>query len=82
MKVCTIPGCGNKHLANGLCRPHYDQKRRDTPLAKEKRKEANRSRYAQYHRTPGGRIDWIIRAQVAEKRVAELEAELRKYAHD
>lgn len=82
MKICTVPGCGNKHLAHGLCRPHYDRKRRSTPQERVKQKETNRRRYAQYYRAPGGKIDWKIRAEVAERRVAELEAELRKYACD
>lgn len=78
MKKCTIAGCGNKHLANGLCRPHYDQRRRESPLHREKCKAANRSNYAEYHRTPGGRIDWRIRAEVAEKRITELETLLER----
>lgn len=78
MKKCTIAGCGNKHLANGLCRPHYDQRRRESPLHREKCKAANRSNYAEYHRTPGGRIDWRIRAEVAETRITELETLLER----
>ena len=27
-KVCTVPGCTNKHLAKGFCQKHYRQKYR------------------------------------------------------
>ena len=26
-KVCSVPGCGRKHAAKGLCANHYQQKR-------------------------------------------------------
>jgi hypothetical protein len=31
-KHCTVEGCGVTHYAKGLCRPHYEQKGRGTPL--------------------------------------------------
>jgi hypothetical protein len=36
-KSCTIPGCGDKHLAKGLCLTHYTRKRKHgDPLIERK----------------------------------------------
>ncbi len=40
MKICNHPGCQEQHIARGLCRSHYDEKRR------EQRQEKARIRYA------------------------------------
>lgn len=41
-KSCTIPGCPDKHLANGLCRKHYSRQRRSgDPLVLKGRKSAD-----------------------------------------
>ncbi|EJH0532852.1 hypothetical protein NCH95_004456, partial [Salmonella enterica] len=39
---CSVPGCGRKHVAHGLCQRHYDMKRREDPEQVEKFREANR----------------------------------------
>ncbi|WP_316391880.1 hypothetical protein [Citrobacter farmeri] len=39
---CSVPGCGRKHVARGLCQRHYDMKRREDPEQVEKFREANR----------------------------------------
>lgn len=31
-RTCTVDGCENVHLANGLCRLHYERVRRGKPL--------------------------------------------------
>lgn len=30
IRTCTIDDCNRKHVANGLCRKHYDQNRNDS----------------------------------------------------
>ena len=30
IRTCKVDGCTKKHVANGLCRRHYDQRRNDS----------------------------------------------------
>ena len=32
VKLCTVAGCGRKHVAHGLCNKHYKLDKRAKPL--------------------------------------------------
>lgn len=33
IKICTVPGCGMKHCARGLCKTHYNRQKNSMPMA-------------------------------------------------
>ena len=36
MRLCSIDGCTNQHMAKGLCKLHYSRNKRGTPLGSER----------------------------------------------
>lgn len=46
MRRCTYKNCKGNHLAKGLCKLHYDRKRRGTPLDQPKLVRIERGKYS------------------------------------